>query len=151
MVIGKKSVFGCNQLFFDCLSGSDHWFWIHCIANVVSIISTIQRGLIFPGSRNKVVRWFFTNSRALTLVIPGLAGLPNFEGKMVKLIENMLLVSIDVKYIRLIQTGHISACLRHAKQELMTVWVLFVEIVVYLSIFNECNFLTVVGGNMKVH
>ncbi len=69
---------------------------------------------------------------------------------MDKLVENMLLVSIDVKYIRLIQTVQIAVSLRHAKQELMAVRVLFVEIMVDLFVFNECDFL-VVGGNMKVH
>ncbi len=136
----------------DCLSGSGRWFRICCIANVVNIISTIHRGFdIFPGLRNKAVRCFFANSRASMLVIPDLASLPIFEGKMDKLIENMLLVLIDVKYIRLIQTGQIAVCLRHAKQELTAVSILFVEIVVYLFIINECDFLVAVGGNMNVH
>ncbi len=84
-------------------------------------------------------------------MIPGLVGLPIFKGEMDKLIENMLLVSIYVKYIMLIQTGQIAVSLRCAKQELTAVRVLFVEIVVYLFFFNECYFLAVVGGNMKVH
>ncbi len=49
------------------------------------------------------------------LAIQGLAGLPIFQGKVDKLIENVLSVSIDVKYIRLIQTGQIAVSLRHAK------------------------------------
>ncbi len=87
--------------------------------NVVNIIITKCRGFdLFPRSRYKADRLFFVNSRAATLVIPGVAGLPILEGEMDKLIENMLLVSIDVKYIRLIQTGQILVSLRHAKQKL---------------------------------
>ncbi len=86
--------------------------------------------IFFHGQGIKRKGDFFANSRASMIVIPGLAGLPIFEGEMDKLIENMLLVLIDVKYIRLTQTGQIVVRLRVAKQELMDVRVLFLEIVI---------------------
>ncbi len=44
--------------------------------------------------------------------IPDVLGLPNFEGKVNKLIEDVFLVFIDVKNIRLIGTGQIALRLR---------------------------------------
>ncbi len=81
--------------------GSGLWFQIIFITNVLKIVSTVRRGFDFlPGLSNKAKGGISSYCRALVFVIPGLAGLPFLEGKMDKLIENVFLVTIDVKNIR---------------------------------------------------
>ncbi len=48
------------------------------------------------------------------LMIPDLAGLTIFDGNMTELNKSVLLVFIDVKNVRLIQTGQITVGLSHA-------------------------------------
>ncbi len=49
------------------------------------------------------------------LMIPDVAGLPIFEGRVNELIEDVVLVIIDVKNIRIIITGQVTVSLRYAK------------------------------------
>ncbi len=48
------------------------------------------------------------------LIIADVSGLPILEGKMDELIEDVLLIFINVKFIRGIRTGQITVSLIHA-------------------------------------
>ncbi len=55
------------------------------------------------------------NGRRTTFTIPDLAGLPIFEGKVNVLVENVFLISIDIKEIGVIWTGQIAVEFRYTK------------------------------------
>ncbi len=83
------------------------------------------------------------------LAIPDMTGLPIFEGKMDQLIEDLFLVFIDVKNIRLIQNwsdcGRFETC--QAKNDNGQYPAGGAS--AFLLCFNECDFFMIVVNDMK--
>ncbi len=98
----------------------------------MDIVNTLGRRVnFFPRPRDIMESQILFNSRATMLKIPDLACLPIFEGKVNELIEDVFLLVIDIKNVRLIQTGQIAIGLRHAKQKMKAVNILCVELLLF--------------------
>ncbi len=69
---------------------------------------------------------------------------------MDELVEDVFLLLVDIKNVRLIWIGQIAVCLNHATQKVMAIGVLLAKCLLFAFIIKEFEFQAIKFGNMMV-